>query len=167
MNITKNEQDFLYIIQNKCISVGKEFNILPSILGALAISTSNWGAINRGSNNLFGIPYTGRGKKYGAISGKIYNEDEEVDKDLDPIGVLQVYDKMQDSIYDYGNILTTSRRSPDGPFKYSKLIGERSYKNAINILERAEHPIFKYNYYTKFNILNIIEDYKLYEWDNI
>lgn len=128
----------------------KRTKILASLTIAQAILESGWGtsALARNSNNLFGMK--GKGAKYKTfeyINGKR----------VDIVDSFKVYPDWETSVADHSALFLNAPR-------YHNLIGETDYKIACQ-------KVFKDGYATGINydksLINIIEQYKLYQYDNV
>ena len=166
---TVNENLFLKLIKRPCIEAGIGNDILPSVIAVFAITISSWGTgVHNGlTNNLFNLTVDDKwyGKCYSRDTQKIYD----TKKDCNEIGAIlyRVYDNYEQSIQDWAEYIVTQRRSSGGALKYSKLINCLDYKEALSILLRNgfkrgnEDPAYINN------LINIIEKYKLYDWDDM
>ncbi len=128
----------------------KRTKILASLTIAQAILESGWGtsALARKSNNLFGIKGNGKNyKTFEYINGKR----------VDIVDSFKVYPDWETSVADHSNLFLRLSR-------YQNLIGERDYKTACE-------KVYEDGYATAPNytetLINIIERYKLYQYDNV
>lgn len=166
----KDESKFLNKIKDVCIEESQKYNILPSVLAALAITISKWGsskAFHKTQNvYLLTVNNNWQGKCYSKKLDKIYNTAQEsTDSNL-----YRVYDNYKNSIRDFVLYLLEARRSESGPYKYQGIVQCLDYKKSIDILHRAglfdildlDQDINQY----ASNLIAIIEKYKLYNWDS-
>ena len=165
--LTKSEQMFLNKIKKSCISAAKRTNIIPSLIAVNAIIESSWESnIDVPfTKNLFNLTVDKNwwGRCYSKDTQKFYDSKSDC-KEVGPI-LLKVYDNYNQSINDYADYIISVRRSDNGPYRYSLLIGKSDYKECIDIFLRNGYSRNDDLLY-KSKLINIIEKYKLYEWDN-
>ena len=165
---TKNEQSFLNKIKKSCISAAKRTNIIPSLIGVNAIVESSWESnIDVPfTKNLFNLVVDKNwwGKCYSKDTQKTYNSKSDC-KEIGAI-LLKAYNNYNESINDYADYIISSRRSDNGPYRYSSLIGCLDYKECVDIFLRNGYYRNDDLLY-KSKLINIIEKYKLYEWDDM
>jgi len=164
---------FINIIKDISIEAGCNCNILPSVIGALAIIESNFGTDNDCAltNNLFKerVDDNWFGKCYSIDTQIVY--DTPSDSKEDRLLLIKVFNNMKDSISQWATYLSTIRRSPNGPLKYQSIFGDISYVSVINKLNRAgyfiDHTKLEYDDVIYMSeIFNIIENNELYLWDD-
>lgn len=171
MEIPSYIKSFFNIIKRDCIKYCLEYNISPSIVSAISIIISDWGANSDciRTNNIFLLPVDCNwyGKCYSKDSKKFYNNKSEcVEKNCI---LYRAYGSYTESVEDFIKYIVTSKRSENGPLKYGSLIGVYDYKKAIDILIRLDF-FSKYlhmsNYITISNkMITIIENNNLFDWD--
>lgn len=159
-----NEKEFLNIIKDGSIKSWKSHSVLPSLVASQAILESGWGEsdLAKNANNLFGI------KADSNWQGDVYTVDtkEFLNGEWTTVEAnFRKYDDIGESIIDHANFFVENefRRN-----NYKHLIGETDYKKAVKAILK---PIANYGYATDPNyedkIIKLIEQYELYEWDNI
>ena len=170
-----NKQDILYFfekIKKSCIEVSLKYNIIPSFTAAIAAISSEDGKSHffRNTKNLFGL-YSDdewQEKVYSKNTNTVYKNRFTVDKTA-PI-LYKVYNSIDDSIVDWNKYLLNKRRSTNGPYKYIEALKYKDYKELLYALNRVgfiEDYFGNINSTTVLdNIINMIESYKLNEWDN-
>lgn len=149
-------EEFLAIIKPMVIRDAEATGILASLTAAQAALESGWGksSLTDKYNNLFGMKkstdWTGQTvdlKTRELIDG-VY---------VEKIATFKVYDSWQHSIDDHSALFLKYDR-------YKGLINEKDYKEAC-------HKVYKAGYATGANydqnLINLIERYKLFEWDNL
>lgn len=173
MDSSYTKSTFINIIKDISILAGNNCNILPSVIGALAIKESDWGTDNDSklTNNLFKEKVDGEwfGKCYSIKTQKYYNLPSESPEDKRLL--IKVFDNARDSIQSWATYLSETRRSPDGPLKYAAIFDDTSYVSVIEKLNRTgyfkDHTRLKYDdVLYRSDIINIIENNDLYIWDN-
>lgn len=170
--MTTSEKTFLEMIKIKTIDKCNKERICPSIIAMISIIKSSFGVSREAAfaRNLFNLPIDDRwfGKCYSRDSGKIYNKKS----DCKEIGAIlyRAYQSFDQSIEDYVDYIVTKRRSKNGPLKYQSIIDCYDYKESLNRLVRSGFMMdqFRKNDDISFiqMMLNIIEKYKLFEWDS-
>lgn len=171
--ITKDEKDrFINSIKDQCISTSIYADILPSVVAAIAIGITDFGtSLNyTRTNNLFNIPADEN------FNGRCYSKDsrhmyEHYSENTEKNAILyRAYEKPSESLKDFITYLKTCRRSKNGPLKYNNIFRVSNYKKTIFILMESEfvydflHMSDNITWYS--NMISIIEQNKLYEWDN-
>lgn len=150
---------FIASIEKAGIENYREYGVLPSVTIAQAILESNWGRshLSKEYNNLFGIKDHGWGGKTASLKTS-----EQYDMQI--TAKFRAYDSIDQSIRDHGQFLK------DNP-RYAKhgLFEADDYAGQANALQAA-------GYSTKENengeriyarqLMEIIEQYRLYEIDN-
>ena len=170
-NITEEQKIFFDSIKDACINAGNKANILPSIIGGIAALISNYGnsEFYRETNNLFSMTVDDSwfGTCYSVDSKITYENPKSCDEKN--FILLKAFTSADECINHFVDFLTTTRRSKDGPFKYSNIIGDTDYKNVINKLSRLGFN-HEFTYTTTSYFFNtcvaIIENSGIYEWDN-
>ena len=171
--ISQNDKlTFLDMIQKSCIDTTMEHNILPSVIASLGIIISNWGTTKEFYNtrNIYLLPADKEWSKqcYSKTSGHIY---ESIDQctEIAPL-LYRVYSDHRNSIQDFVYMMMNSRRTHTGPYRYSSIINVTDYKTVVEKLVRSG---FMTDYLHRNNnveyinmIIQIIEQYQLYLWDN-
>jgi len=174
MQHTQEQNTFLEMIKGQIIRSSMNAKVTPSVMAALAISISSWNTdpVTVFSRNLYKYRVnkgktTYNGKCYSKDSGKIYNSVDECDE----VGAIlyRAYDTYEEGINDWIHGLVNKRRSLDGPLRYQSIIGCAEYKETIDRLVRNG---FMQDFLNKAddieyiqNLIYLIEEYKLYEWD--
>lgn len=167
-----SEQIFLDMIKPTLIVKCNKEKICPSVIAMITIIKSSFATTRESAfaRNLFNLPIDESwfGMCYSKTSGKIYNKKSDC-KEIGPI-LYKAYNNFDQSIEDYIDYIVTKRRSINGPLKYNSIIGCYDYKLVIDKLIRAGfmQDQFRKNDDIVFiqNMINIIEKYKLYEWDS-
>lgn len=170
-NITEEQKIFFDSIKDACINAGNKANILPSIIGGIAALISNYGnsEFYKETNNLFSMTVDDSwfGTCYSVDSKITYENPKSCDEKN--FILLKAFTSADECINHFVDFLTTARRSKDGPFKYSNIIGDTDYKNVINKLSRLGFN-HEFTYTTTSYFFNtcvaIIENSGIYEWDN-
>ena len=170
-NITEEQKIFFDSIKDACINAGNKANILPSIIGGIAALISNYGnsEFYKETNNLFSMTVDDSwfGTCYSVDSKITYENPKSCDEKN--FILLKAFTSADECINHFVDFLTTTRRSKDGPFKYSNIIGDTDYKNVINKLSRLGFN-HEFTYTTASYFFNtcvaIIENSGIYEWDN-
>lgn len=150
--MTSNE--FLQTIKPYVIADMKKAPfILASLTTAQAIIESAWGksGLTQKANNLFGIKGTYNGQSVTMRTREVFNG-----KTTYVNAAFRKYPTWAESIADHSKFLSTKR--------YVKLHGLRDYKLACKYIKDAGYATDPN--YTKV-LINTIEKYKLYEWDNM
>ena len=142
-------KNFLEKIKSPVQEDMQKTKILASLSAAQAILESGWGlsGLTKKSNNLFGIKgsYNGATKEW--INGEYVSVNANFKK----------YPSWAESISDHSALFL---RLP----RYSNLIGEKDYKTACKNVAAdgyATSPTYAQS------LIKLIEQYKLYEWDNV
>ena len=172
MQLSNNETMFLNMIKPTCIKRSVENRICPSVMAALAIDISNWGTSKLFSHtrNIYAIKANKKdwfAACYSLKTNETYINPSKCDEYW--LTLYRVYSNHQTSIYDFIELIASSRISSFGPLRYISLNRCSDYIEAIKRLQRAEFDIYYLNkkqdqsYWS--HLQNLIEDYKLYEWD--
>ena len=148
---TMNKNKFIERVAKVAMEEYDEYGILPSLTIAQAILESSWGNKHI-ENNIFGIKAGNSWKGKVAIrktkewDGKKYIVKE---------AKFRAYDSFEDSIRDYLKLIGRSKR-------YEKVKGAKDYKEASRLIYEAGYATDpKYSQ----KLIDIIEGYKLYEYD--
>lgn len=166
-----NNDVFINQLLPLVVKYGNNSNILPSVLMVNAILESAWGTSDLTGlcNNLYNLPIDDNwaGKCYSRGTRKIYKSK----KDSDEYNLFKVYNSLEESVIDYTQYLTNSRRSKNGPLLYGNIIGVNSYEVALsNLYNDDDYPKrrnINYSSLTYYNTaIDIIEKYSLYNIDN-
>lgn len=172
---TTSEIKFLNSIKKQC-QIQMELNgVLASIVGAMAITESNWGTAKHvvDTNNLFRILVNETdeewlGMCYSLDNGSIYESKHDC---TSGDTLIRIYDTIEQCIDDHVTNLVTKRRSKGGPFKYRNIIGILDYKECLKNLIRDGYQADRLFDYKdpkyESNMISIIEKYKLSDWDNL
>ncbi len=147
-------QQFIDKIAPYAVTGMQSLRILASLTIAQAILESGWGKSELATkgNNLFGIKGTGP-------AGSITLETTEHDANGNPyrtIAVFRKYHSWEESLEDHTKFLVQSQR-------YQNVIGETDYKRACKKIQDAGYtsdPSYK------DLLIQLIERYRLYEYDN-
>jgi len=139
--------------------VGKEFNILVSLILAQAIHESNWGKSGLATKgfNLFGIKGTYNGQFVTMKTWEVYNG-KSVYVDANFRKYPSWYESLKDLANLYQNGVSWDRN------KYKKIIGETNYKEAAKAVQAAGYATDP-NYATK--LIKTIESNKLTQYDSV
>lgn len=137
--------------------VGKESNILVSLILAQAIHESNWGksGLAQKGKNLFGIKGTFNGQSVTMKTWEVYNG-KSVYVDAKFRKYPSWYESLKDLTALYENGVSWDRN------KYKKVIGEKDYKAAAKAVQTAGYATDP-NYATK--LIRTIEDNNLTQYD--
>ena len=170
-NITEEQKLFFNSIKDACINTGNKTNILPSVIGGIAALISNYGNSEsyRETNNLFSMTVDSNwfGTCYSVDSRITYENFKACDEKN--FILLKAFSSKEECIEHFADFLTSTRRSNDGPFKYTAIIGDTDYKSVINKLGRLGFN-HEFTYTTTSYFFNtcvaIIENSGIYEWDN-
>lgn len=144
--------DFINSIKDGAIKAMKEYGICASLTIAQAILESGWGQ-NAPGNNLFGIKWTeGCGyESQDLATQECYNG---VWQNI--VAPFRKYDSLADSVYDHAMFLVQNSN-------YANLLGVTDYKQACKLIQEdgyATAPDYA------DSLIEIIEENKLYEYDN-
>lgn len=172
MQLSNNETMFLNMIKPTCIKQSVENHICPSVMAALAIDISEWGSSRLFSHtrNVYGLKANKEDwfdSCYSLKTNKIYENPSECDEYW--LTLYRVYSKHEISVQDFIDYMATARMSSFGPPRYASLDRCSDYVEALKRLQRAEFDIYylgkrqDQSYWG--HLQNLIEDYKLYEWD--
>ncbi|WP_420915962.1 glucosaminidase domain-containing protein [Niallia circulans] len=137
--------------------VGKESNILVSLILAQAIHESNWGksGLAQKGKNLFGIKGTYNGQSVTMKTWEVYNG-KSVYVDAKFRKYPSWYESLRDLTALYENGVSWDRN------KYKKVIGEKDYKAAAKAVQAAGYATDP-NYAIK--LIRTIEDNNLTQYD--
>ena len=143
-------QEFINRIKDGAIRGWNDYKVLPSLTIAQAILETGWGKSAIG-NNIFGIKADSnwKGKKK-LVRTHEYVNGQKIYVDA----YFRDYNSIYESLEDRFKFLQKPR--------YSKVIGEKDYKEACTEIQKAGYATDP-NYPSK--LINIIEQYKLYEYD--
>ena len=163
---------FINKYKKDCIESGKQNHILPSFIMMTAIMSSDFGEKTECvlSRNLFLTPVQNNYDKcYSLDSQKIYDRADDAREKEPGTILIKTYDTYNESIYDFSNTLINTRRSKDGPYKYHNIMDCNDYKEFIDKIVRDGFIEEYYHMNPDINMIcemiNIIEKYKLYEFD--
>ena len=170
-NITEEQKLFFDSIKDECIKVGNKNNILPSVIGGIAALISNYGNSDsyRETNNLFSMTVDDNwfGTCY-SVDTRITYENPKACDEKNFI-LLKAFMSSEECIDHFADFILSARRSKNGPFKYSSIVGDMDYKSVINRLGRLGFN-HEFTYTTTSYFFNtcvaIIENSGIYEWDN-
>lgn len=139
--------------------VGKEFNILVSLILAQAIHESNWGKSGLATKgfNLFGIKGTYNGQFVTMKTWEVYNG-KSVYVDANFRKYPSWYESLKDLANLYQNGVSWDRN------KYKKVICEKDYKAAAKAVQAAGYATDP-DYATK--LIKTIESNKLTQYDGV
>ena len=173
------KERFVKAIETGCKYTGLQYKVLPSILASQAIFTSNYGldVHTMFSRNLYHLMVDDKwdGICYNKDEQKTYANKELAKKESTVVApvLYKVYNDIYESIEDYANYLLTERRSPNGPLKYNKgLTNITEYKEFIEVLWRNGYArdflhIADGDIIYKNDLINLIQDLRLYDWDTM
>ena len=150
-NLSGSQLQFVDDVKQGAVDCYKKYGVLPSLTMAQAILESGWGQYRIG-NNVFGIKagdsWTGKTKtcktKEQSSSGSYYTITAK----------FRDYDSLSDSIVDHGELLSQDR--------YKPVIAAKDYKEACKQVKACGYAT-SHNYAN--NLINIIEEYGLDQWD--
>jgi hypothetical protein len=151
---------FLAAIQEGSID-GLSKGVLPSITAAQAILESGWGKSSLSlspNHNLFGIKAS---SDWTGDTVLIATQEYIDGKFITVEASFRKYNSWTDSLVDHASFFTNSAWRINN---YKAFIGELDYKQAAKNLQAAGYATDP-EYANK--LINIIESYKLYEWDAI
>ncbi|WP_411955792.1 glucosaminidase domain-containing protein [Cytobacillus oceanisediminis] len=139
--------------------VGKEFNILVSLILAQAIHESNWGKSGLATKgfNLFGIKGTYNGQFVTMKTWEVYNG-----KSVYVDANFRKYPSWYESLKDLANLYQKGVSWDRN--KYKKVIGEKDYKAAAKAVQAAGYATDP-DYATK--LIKTIESNKLTQYDSV
>jgi peptidoglycan hydrolase-like protein with peptidoglycan-binding domain len=149
-----DRKEFINSIKEGALKGYTEYRILPSLTIAQAILESGWGSsqLAQRAKNLFGIKAFSnwRGERITLPTTEWYGDQKKIIN-----ADFRVYDSFNESIEDHNRLLTNSR--------YKPVIGCLNYKEACR-------KIYECGYATDpaypEKLIKIIEENKLYEFDN-
>ena len=151
---TLEQQKFIDKLGTPAKADYQRTKILPSLIIAQGILESGWGksALAIDGNNLFGIR--------GDFNGEsILGTDKDIDRYGNPFPVVVLFRKypsFAESIKDHADMLTKPR--------YLKVVQAKDYKQGAQALFDCGYAgDVKY----PAKLVEIIEKYKLYEWDQV
>lgn len=147
-----NKQDFIDLIKDGTIKGYKEYNILPSLTMAQAILETGWGRYSIG-NNIFGIKAD---KNWKGKVKKVKTSEYVNGKKIYIDAYFKDYNSVYESLEDRFKFLQKPR--------YKKVVQAKDYKEACKEIKKAGYATDP-NYDKK--LIQIIEQNKLYEYDNI
>lgn len=147
------KQEFINKILPKALEGLKKYNIIPSITIAQAILESNWGksSLSMKFNNLFGIKARSNTRKVANIETSEYIDGQKIKV----MANFKAYDTFIDSIQDHNILLGEAKR-------YERVRNAKDYKEAAMALQKCGYATDP-SYPDK--LIQIIEQYKLYEYD--
>lgn len=161
--LTGAETRFLNSISPAAKDIMKSKKILASVSLAHAILASNWGRRDTtiSVNSIF------RTKLGNNWYGACYDTEthNKFDRSEDAIAsdtLIRAYETLADSLEDWAVGLINARKSPDGPFVYDDLIGEKDYKKAIEVFLLTEYYTDPVN---SSKLISLIENYELFKYD--
>lgn len=153
LGLDKQKTEFINEILPIAKSAAKKYNIPPSLTIAQAILESDWGKCPIG-NNLYGI------KAYADWKGKtqyVYTKEQKKNGKYITIKTyFRDYDSIQDSVKDYIRLMNTDN--------YALIRESVTYIDACKAVKECKYAT-SLNYTN--NLINLIEQYKLYSWDRI
>lgn len=159
-----NTEDFLKKIKDGAIKSWENHKILPSLVAAQGALESGWGSSGLAlqANNLFGIKASA---DWTGDKGWYDTKEQSKDGKWETIKAeFREYDSWADSIEDHGTFFTATAWRKEN---YKHVIGEENYIKAV---EAILEPVATKSYATDLDyrgkIIRVIEQYKLYEWDN-
>ncbi len=151
-----NSNDFINSIKKKAQEDMAKYGILASLTISQAIVESSWGEseLSKTANNIFGIKADGtwQGDKV-LMSTREYRDDG---SSYNTKAWFRKYRILDEAIQDHTILLTNSR--------YKNLIGVKDYKTAARLVREDGYATDPQ--YTNL-LINIIEKYKLYQYDSI
>ena len=153
--LNNSQKEFIIKIKDYAIDNYKKHKILPSLTISQAILESGFGesTLSKKANNLFGI------KAYSDWNGDVYsiNTREYINGSYVYIKAkFKSYSSLKDSIADHSTLLLTD--------KYKSVRLANNYITACNEIHKCGYATAPN--YSKV-LIDIIEDYKLYEYDNL
>jgi hypothetical protein len=146
-----DKQTFINQIYPLAIDNYKKYGVLPSLTISQAALESGWGesGLTKKSNNLFGI------KGVGTIgSVELPTQEYENGKYVNTLSFFRSYNSWEESITDYGKLLSGSR--------YKNVIAAPNYKAAALAVKDAGYatsPTYSNS------IISLIEENQLYKYD--
>lgn len=148
--ITSKQEQFLNKIVPEAIKIYKKENILPSLTVAQAVVESGWGEYHIG-NNIYGI------KAYGDWDGKksrVWTSEQTSKGSQRLKSWFKNYDSIEDSVRDYGKLLSTSL--------YTRVREAENYREAAEAVKACGYATSS-TYAEK--LIDVIERHHLYIWD--
>lgn len=153
VNMTASQIEFINSIKDAAIEGYQHYNILPSLTLSQAIIESAWGKSAIG-NNIFGI------KAFSDWKGPkkcVWTSEERSDgTSYRTKAWFKDYDNFNESVYDHTRLLLTER--------YRKVREANNYREACYAVKEAGYATSSSYAET---LINTIETYGLYAWDNI
>lgn len=148
-----NKREFIEQVNIYAQKNYKKYNILPSLTISQAILESDWGKSELSSkyHNYFGIKSIDKNDNKVVFETKEYVDNKQIEiKDA-----FRVFESMEDSVNYHGLLLGTAKI-------YEKVVKSEDYIQGANMLYECGYATDPY-YAQK--LINIIEEYKLYEYD--
>lgn len=172
MQLSNNETMFLNMIKPTCVKRSVENRICPSVMAALAIDISEWGSSRLFSHtrNVYALKADKKdwfSTCYSPKTNETYVNPSKCDEYW--LTLYRVYSNHGTSVWDFIDYMASTRMPSFGPLRYASLNRCTDYVEALKRLQRAEFDIYylgkrqDQSYWG--NLQNLIEDYKLYEWD--
>ena len=149
--ISGNNLDFINRIKAGAVESYNKYGVLPSLTIAQAILESGWGKHSIG-NNIFGIK---AGSGWNGKVKRVKTSEQRSDGSYYQIYAnFRDYDSVDESIIDHAKLLTGDR--------YKRVIAATNYKDACQAVRACGYAT-SLNY--SKNLINIIEQYGLNQWD--
>lgn len=150
-NLGGSQLKFVNDIKQGAVDCYKKTGVLPSLTMAQAILETGWGKYRIG-NNVFGVK-AGSGWK-GKTQTCQTKEQLANGKYVTINAKFRDYDSLSDSIVDHGEVLTQDR--------YKPVIAAKDYKEACKQVQACGYAT---SHQYANNLINIIEEYGLDQWD--
>lgn len=147
-----NKKEFIEILFKGAKEGYEKYNILPSLAISQGILESNWGKKHI-ANNLFGIK---AGSNWDGKVAVRKTKEWDGNKYVTKEEKFRAYDSFEDSIKDYTELIGKAKR-------YEKVRKAKDYKEACRFIYECGYATDP-KYPQK--LIKIIEDNKLYEYDD-
>lgn len=155
------QQDFIAKVASMAQADMQKSGVLASLTIAQAILESGWGksGLTKQGNALFGIKADKywNGKRMNCKTFEVYNG-----QTVNITDAFRAYENWEQSVADHSAFLKGVKLG-NGKLRYQAVLGEKDYKKACVAIQKAGYataPTYS------SSLIKIIEDYKLYEYDN-
>ena len=149
-NLGGSQLQFVNDIKQGAVDCYRETGVLPSLTMAQAILETGWGKYRIG-NNVFGIK---AGSSWDGKTQRCATKEYRGGRYVSEMATFRDYDSLSDSIIDHGQLLTQDF--------YKPVRDAKNYKEACKQVQAcgyATSPTYAQN------LINIIEEYGLDQWD--
>lgn len=149
-NLGGSQLQFVNDIKQGAVDCYKETGVLPSLTMAQAILETGWGKYRIG-NNVFGVK---AGSGWTGKTKTCQTKEFKGGRYVTETATFRDYDSLSDSIIDHGQVLAQDR--------YKPVRDAKNYKEACKQVQDCGYATSPT--YAK-NLMNIIEEYGLDQWD--